>query len=420
MCAVCRCSVRSFGASTHQSSRVSQLVQSPRGAHLATRAETAYDPAIPVVSIELSKPHVRTRHAVLSALLILLSAVCAGADEVDDWVKAQLRARHVPGVAIAVVKDGVVVKTEGYGVADLEHNVPVVRSTVFKIGSVSKQFIAAGVMLLAQDGKLRVDDKLHKYLDEAPAAWEPITIRHLLTHTSGLRREAPGFDPYKARPDIDVIRSAYKVPLNGLPGDNYEYSNVGYWALAEVIHRVSGQPWATFLQERIFAPLGMTATRLTTVFDIVVGRAEGYTWRDNVFSNSEDYLALRPSGAFMSTVGDMANWEVALQTGRILSPQTKTEMWTAVRLNNGSEYPYGYGWEVDYFPNGVGTTDVPMIRHEGSIPGFRAVYWRLPNQRVTVIVLSNLQGAALDQLTAGIALRYAPDVKRAYEKRWPQ
>jgi CubicO group peptidase (beta-lactamase class C family) len=93
----------------------------------------------------------------------------------------------------------------------------------------------------------------------------------------------------------------------------------------------------------------------------------------------------------MSTVGDMANWEVALQTGRILSPQTQTEMWTAVRLNNGSEYPYGYGWEVDYFPNGVGTTDVPMIRHEGSIPGFRAVYWRLPNQRVTVIVLSNLR-----------------------------
>ena len=239
----------------------------------------------------------RSRHIVLPALLILLSAVCARADEVDDWVKAQLRARHVPGVAIAVVKD------------------------------------------------------------------------HLLTHTSGLRREAPGFDPYNIKPDIDVLRSAYKVPLNGLPGDNYEYSNVGYWALAEVIHRVSGQPWAAFLQERIFAPLGMTATRLTTVFDIVVGRAEGYTWRDNVFSNSEDYVALRPSGAFMSTVGDMANWEVALQTGRILSPQTKTEMWTAVRLNNGSEYPYGYGWEVDYFPNGVGTTDVPMIRHEGSIPG---------------------------------------------------
>ncbi len=362
----------------------------------------------------------RRRHVVLPALLILLSAVCARADDVDDWVKAQLRARHVPGVAIAVVKDGVVVKTEGYGVADLEHNVPVVRSTVFKIGSVSKQFIAAGVMLLAQDGKLRVDDKLRKYLDEAPAAWEPITIRHLLTHTSGLRREAPGFDPYKIQPDIDVIRSAYKAPLNGLPGNNYEYSNVGYQALAEVIHRVSGQPWAAFLRERIFAPLGMTATRPTTVFDIVADRAEGYTWRDNVFSNSEDYLALRPSGAFMSTVGDMANWEVALQTGRILSPQTKTEMWTAVRLNNGSEYPYGYGWEVDYFPNGVGTTDVPMIRHEGSIPGFRAVYWRLPNQHVTVIVLSNLQGAALDQLTAGIALRYAPDVKRAYEKRWPQ
>jgi len=115
----------------------------------------------------------------------------------------------------------------------------------------------------------------------------------------------------------------------------------------------------------------------------------------------------------------MAKWEIALQANLILSTETKEEMWTRVKLNNGSEYPYGYGWEVDYFPNGVGMTDVPMIRHEGSIPGFRAVYWRLPNQKLSVIVLSNLQGGQLDNVTAGIALRYAPEVKPAYEKRWP-
>ena len=355
----------------------------------------------------------------LPIVLIVCAAATVCADDVDDWVKSQLQARHVPGIAIAVVKDGVLVKTEGYGIADLEHNIPVRTSTVFKIGSASKQFLAAAVMLLVQDGKLGLTDRVGKYIQDLPPSWEPITIQRLLTHTSGLRREAPGFDAYKVQPDIDVIRSAYSVPLNGTPGDNYEYSNLGYYTLAEIISRVSGQPWDGFLRERIFKPLGMNSTRTTTVFDIVENRAEGYTWSDDTFSNSEDYIALRPSGAFMSTAEDMAKWEIALQTDRILSPDSKNAMWSPVKLNDGSEYPYGFGWEVDYFPNGVGRTDVPMIRHEGSIPGFRAVYWRLPIQRLTVIVLSNLERAQLDNVTAGIALRYAPGVKTAYEKRWP-
>jgi D-alanyl-D-alanine carboxypeptidase len=359
------------------------------------------------------------RKLFLTFALIFVTTGALRADDVDDWVKAQLQLRHVPGVSIAVVKDGVLVKTGGYGTADLEQNVPVRPDTIFKIGSTSKQFIAAGVMLLVQDGKIRVEDKLSKYINDIPEAWQAITIRHLLTHTSGLRRESPTFDPYKVQPDINVIKGAYPVPLNGKTGDNYEYSNVGYYSLAEVIARVSGKPWEAFLKERIFQPLGMNSIRPTTVFDIVPNRAEGYTWADNVFSNSEDFITLRPSGAFMSTVSDMAKWEIALQTDRILTSASKKEMWTPVKLSNGSEYPYGYGWEVDHFPNGVPPTGVPMIRHEGAMPGFRAMYWRLPDQKVTVIVLSNLQGAALDQLTAGIVLRYAPEVKSAYEKRWP-
>ena len=355
----------------------------------------------------------------LPVLFMLAAVATLRADEVDEWVNAQLKVRHVPGIAIAVVKDGMLVKTGAYGVADLEQNVPVRNATIFKIGSVSKQFIAAGVMLLVQDGKLHINDNLGEFIKDIPETWQPITVKHLLSHTSGLRREAPGFDPYKVQPDIDVIKSAYPVALNGKPGDNYEYSNVGYYSLAEIITRVSGQPWHAFLEERIFRPLAMSSVQLTTVLDIVPNRAEGYTWSADKFFNSEDFLALRPSGAFMSTAEDMAKWEIALQTNRILSLESKKEMWTPIKLNNGSEYPYGYGWEVDYFPNGIGTTDVPMIRHEGSIPGFRAEYWRLPEQKLTVIVLSNLQGAQLDNVTAGIALHYAPEVKPAYEKRWP-
>ena len=188
---------------------------------------------------------------------------------IDDYVKSQMQRQHIPAVSIAVIKDGSLIKAEGYGLADMEHGIPARPDTVFKIGSVSKQFIAAGIMLLVQDGKIAVDDKVSKHLEGTPSTWQEITLRHLLTHTSGLVREAPGFDPYKVQPDIDVIKTAYPLPLQFKPGDKYEYSNLGYFVLAEIIHRVSGKPWGDFLTERVFAPLGMTATRVTSVADIV-------------------------------------------------------------------------------------------------------------------------------------------------------
>ena len=353
------------------------------------------------------------------SFILLATGVTRASDDIDEWVQAEMRLRHVPAVSIAVIKDGILVKAEGYGLADTEHNIPARPDTVFKIGSVSKQFIAAGVMLLVQDGRITPDDSVSKYIADAPASWKPITLRHLLTHTSGLVREGPGFNPYRVQPDIDVITTAYLLPLRFKPGEKYEYSNLGYYVLAEIIYRASGKPWPDFLRERIFTPLAMTATRVTTVADIVANRADGYLWNTDKLLNAENWPAVRPSGAFLSTALDMAKWEAALQSDRILTASTKEEMWTPVKLNDGREYPYGFGWEVDYFPNGVGATGVPMIRHEGSIPGFRAVYWRLPNHGLTVIVLSNLEGAALDKLTAGIVVRYRPDLMPAYLKRWP-
>ena len=360
-----------------------------------------------------------SRRVLVALAVIAAAAAPIRADDVDDWVRAQIKERRVPAVSVAVIKDGALIKSGGYGIANIEHNIPAAPDTVYKIGSVSKQFVAAGVMLLVQDGKVVLDQPLRHYVSGTPDAWQAITIRHLLTHTSGLVREAPGFDPYKVQPDVDVIRTAFPIPLNSKPGEKYAYSNLGYFVLAEVIGTVSGKPWAEFLDERIFAPLGMTSTRTTSVATIIQNRAGGYAWMKDRFENMENWTAVRPSGAFVSTALDMAKWEAALQTDRILTASTKKQMWTPVRLNDGSEYPYGFGWEVDHFPNGVGPTDVPMIRHEGSIPGFRAVFWRLPKQNITVIVLSNLEGAALDNLTAGIAVRYVPDLMPAYRKRWP-
>jgi CubicO group peptidase (beta-lactamase class C family) len=233
-------------------------------------------------------------------------------------------------------------------------------------------------------------------------------------------REGPVFDPDKVQTDIDVIKSAYPVPLLFKPGDNYEYSDLGYYVLAEIIHRVSGKSWSDFLRERIFVPLEMTATRPTSVSDIIPSRADGYVWNADRLVNAENWTAVRPSGAFLSTVLDLAKWEVALQSDRILKASTREEMWTPVKFNNGGGYDYGYGWELGDFPNGIGPTGVPIIRHEGTIPGFRAVFWRLPNHGITVIVLSNLDRAGLDNMTAGIAVRFVPGLMPAYLKRWPE
>jgi len=189
-----------------------------------------------------------------------------------------MASRHVPGVAVAVVRAGKVIKAEGYGMADLEQTVPVTPQTVFKIGSVSKQFLATGIMLLAQDRRLSVDDPVSKFYPDAPESWRGITLRHFLTHTSGVIREGPAFTPLQVLADSVVIRSAFPAPLEFPIGSKYQYCNVCYFTLADVIARVSGKPWDAFLRERVFAPMGKTSTRTTTTTEVVPHRARGYVW----------------------------------------------------------------------------------------------------------------------------------------------
>src|SRR6187431_2410368 len=149
----------------------------------------------------------RRRLPLLIAMLVVAVTAPIRADQTDDYIKTRMDQFHLPGLSLVVVKDGKIVKAAAYGVSDRERRTPAAPETVFKIGSVSKQFIATGIMLLVQEGRLRVDDPISKYLDGTPTSWSGITIRHLLTHTSGIQREAPAFDPWKVQPDIDVIRS---------------------------------------------------------------------------------------------------------------------------------------------------------------------------------------------------------------------
>jgi D-alanyl-D-alanine carboxypeptidase len=352
--------------------------------------------------------------AIRLGVLVIASAVIR-ADSLDDFYIRVITERDVPSMALAVVKEGIVVKVGAYGIADLERRVAAVPDTVYKIGSVSKQFIAAGIMLLVQDGRLSVNDPITRYIPTAPAAWRPVTIRHLLTHTSGLVREPPRFDSTRSQSDLEVITTAFRTPLQWQPGDKYDYSNLGYYALAQTITVVSGQPWDRFLQDRIFTPLNMASTRTSTNDH---NRVPGYLWTDGRHTRAEDWVALRPSGAFVSTVLDMAKWETALQSGRILTAASLAEMWTPARLNDGGSFPYGFGWELDDFPPGGYTTGVRLVRHEGTIPGFRGVIAHFPDHRLGVIALTNLDRAPVDVLVAAAVVQFQPQLRAAALRRW--
>ncbi len=345
------------------------------------------------------------RLPMLTATLVFLVCSSLRADTVDDYVRAQMIWEQIPGLSIAVVRDGKVIKAEGYGFANLETNTVATPETVYRIGSVSKQFLAAGMMVLVQEGKVGLDDPVSKYLDGTPPAWKDITVRRLLTHTSGIARESPVFDPMKVQPDSELIKATFPLPLGFVPGSKWEYSNMNYYCVAEIIRRVTGEPWGKFIAERIFKPAGMTSTRTTTASEIVPNRASGYATVEEGLRNAEVWNALRPSGAFMSTVSDLVKWDASLYTDRILNADSRKAMWTPVRLNDGKSYPYGFGWIVNDV-NGH-----RRIRHSGGVPGFVAEFSRFPDDRISVILMANIQNRDLSDLAAKVAGYYDAALK---------
>jgi D-alanyl-D-alanine carboxypeptidase len=347
------------------------------------------------------------RYSLQAHLLVLVLALLLGAaadaqtDRIDEFINAEMKRQHIPGLSLAVVKAGKLVKAKGYGLANLKLKTPTAPDTVFKTASSGKQFIATGIMLLAQEGRLRIDDPIGNYLEGTPTSWDRITVRHLLTHTSGLVREAPSFDPFKAQSDRDVIASAYPLPLRFSPGEKWEYSNTGFFALAEIIRVVARQPWSDYLTSKVFRPTGMRATRTTTT-EIVPNLAQGYVDNDAP-KEAPAWRAVRPSGAFLSTVLDLAKWDAALYTDDILSASTRRLMWTPVTLNDGSSHPYGFGWMID------SVSGHRLLHHPGGMPGFRADIARFVDEQLTIIVLMNLDDVDIGSIVNGIAAIQLPE-----------
>jgi D-alanyl-D-alanine carboxypeptidase len=224
-------------------------------------------------------------------------------------------------------------------------------------------------------------------------------------------RDSPGFEPYKVQADIEVIKATYALPLRFAPGEKWVYSNVNYYALAEIIHKASGKPWSDFIAERIFAPAGMKATT-TTTDDIVPMRASGYDTKGKLH-NAENWLAVRPSGAFISTVLDFAKWDAALYSDSILSAASREQMWKPVTLSSGEAARYGLGWFTETFQGHR------RIHHEGGIPGFSSDFERFVDDRLTVIVLTNVTNRDLEDMALYIAGFYASALAPAEKKAIP-
>jgi len=337
--------------------------------------------------------------SVAIALLVVSISGAAQSDQTDDFIRAEMERQNIPGLSLVVLKNGEIIKARGYGFARIEEQVPATPSTVYKIASVSKQFIAAGIMHLVQDGQIGLDDSIREYLEDAPESWNGITIRHLLTHTSGLVRNPSGFDPFESRPDAEIIAATYGEPLRFVPGEKSEYSNLGYYVLAETITRVCGKPWSEYLRETIFDPLGMDATLPTNTTMALPERAQGYVDNDEL-RKAPEWRALRPSGAFLSTVLDLAKWDSALYTDRILTDTTRRQMWTPAILADGSTAGYGFGWILTNFEGRK------LVYHTGGMPGARAALARLIDEGLTIIVLMNLDDVDISAIMFGLARLY--------------
>jgi CubicO group peptidase (beta-lactamase class C family) len=347
----------------------------------------------------------------MSSRLFAASALClvfgsASADPIDAIVASQMARQQIPGVSIAVVKDGRIVKERGYGIANLEHDVPATARTVFQSGSLGKQFTAALVMLLVRDGKVRLDAPISTYLPGIPEQWAGITVRHLLNHTSGLPATDDAIDLQQDYTEDELLESAIRVPLTGTPGAQWAYSNLGYQLLGILCSKVGGAFYGDQLRARIFAPLGMQ-TRIISERELVPHRAAGYVFVEGRFQNQEwvsPTLNTTADGSLLLTARDLALWAIALETDRVLDHETREAMWTPARLNDGSEAAYGFGWQLHV------TNGHRRIAHSGAWQGFMSYMALFPEHRLALAVLINRSQARPEDILHAIAAHYEPDV----------
>ncbi len=355
------------------------------------------------------------RRVAVPALVAMCVAIATvhGEDRTRDVdaIFARWNTATTPGCAVAAAVGGTPVLARGYGIADLEHDVKITPETIFEAGSVSKQFTAAAVLLLARDGKLSIDDPVRRYVPEVPDYGQPLTIRHLLTHTSGLRDwgsvEAIAGWPrtrraYTHAHVLDIV--SRQQALNFTPGTRWSYSNTGFNLAAMIVARVSGESFADFTRDRLFVPVGMTHTAWRDDFTrIVKNRATAYSQIDGVFHTDMPFENVYGNGGLLTTVGDLLKWNENFADAKIADAAFEAAQQEPARLRDGRPVGYAFGLFL------TRTGGVAIVEHSGTTAGYSAHLLRMPASHTSVAVLCNATTARATEYAHAVADLYLPN-----------
>jgi len=328
----------------------------------------------------------------------------AASQQIDQAVHAAMKNYKLPGATIAVMKDNQLIYAKGYGYSNLAMRAPARPEDRFQLGSISKTFTATAIMLLAEDGKLSLDDTMTKYFSGLPDSWRTITIRQLLSHSSGVQGDPPDkwavpeimehFDSFMSGSDAQRVAAIAAIPLHSAPGTKFEYSNMGYFVLGMLVSRVAGMDYFDFLQQRVFRPLGMTSPRKIDASNSTAGTAIGYVpdgdvMREITMNPNVYRLYALGCGGIEMNVLDMAKWDAALYGNQVLTAASVAEM-ARPQVKLGEASWWGLGWAL-YTVNGHF-----LMKHDGGMAGFVTTYRRWPDDRFSTVVLTNSGDATAD------------------------
>ncbi len=335
---------------------------------------------------------------------------------VDEIVRKEMAIDKIPGVSIAVLQDGKPVKIRGYGFANLENGIPVTKQTIFESGSIGKQFTATLALMLAHDKVFNLDDPITKWFPEEATRWEGVTIRHLLSHTSGLP-DAP-YEKMNMRKDYtepELVQLIANETVTHAPASEYRYNNGGYVLLGILMHRATGKFYGDLMKEKIFDPLGMKTARIISEADIVPHRASGYEMTDKGIKNQAwvaPSLNTTADGSLYLSTDDFVKWDEALTSNKLLPADDMAQAWTPSKLMSGElaghdTYGYGLGWRI---PLNVGSHR--MAEHMGAWQGFSNYIGRVLDRGVTVVVLTNLDSghSKADVIGRSVLQQYVSDL----------
>lgn len=343
----------------------------------------------------------------LPVLLLSLLPLAAHADGVDDVVNREMKRAGIPGLSLAIIRDGKLVRKQAYGVADLELNAPAQADDLYEIGSMTKQFTAFLTLMLVEEGKIGLDDPISKYIDGTPATWSKVTIRHMLNQNSGLPEyvTVPGIGLMDDYDRDKWMKGVTPLPLDFQPGETWAYSNTNFALLGWVIEKAAGKPYTELMTERVLKPLGMDHTRFENVNDVIPRRSHGYLPQPGAPMLRVEGMkgtAIQSDGTLLSNVEDLAKWDAALLERKLLKAESYRLLWSPGKLNSGRVRYYGMGWML----SSPGTK--PSVYHPGASVGYGGCITRYEDPHVTVVVLTNLYSGAPEVISRRVAEAYDP------------